>query len=66
MDYTHLDSTLETLGQLGCRRISTMLHQIEQDETPEEMTEFSIEERDYLYTELKEVMAVYGNKACDL
>lgn len=66
MDYTHLENTLETLGQLGCRRISMMLSQIEQDKTPEEMSDFSAEERNYLYTELKEVMAVYGDKVCDL
>lgn len=58
-----LERLVEELASDGCARVSSLLQELEQNRTPDELTGFSSSERDFIYTELKSVMDVYGDKA---
>ena len=66
MNTHYLDERLDKLCQQGCRKISSILQQLEQNQCPDELKSYSSAECEYLYTELAAVMAVYDNHCCGL
>lgn len=66
MTNEHLENALEELCQLGCKKINILLSQLDQNVIPTELDGFSKRDCDYLYAELKSIMAVYGEKGCEI
>jgi hypothetical protein len=66
MNTKYLDDTLEELCQLGCKKVSMILQQLEQNDLPDEFTTLSSNECDYLHKELKSIMDVYGGGCCEI
>ncbi len=66
MTNKQLENTLEELCQLGCKKINILLQQLDQNTTPRELEGYSKDECDYLYNELRSIMAVYGEKGCEI
>ena len=66
MDTKQRESLLEELCQMGCRKITVLLQQLDQNNVPDELKGISSEDCTYLYNELKSIMDVYGGKSCEL
>ncbi|WP_181389619.1 PDC sensor domain-containing protein [Leucothrix pacifica] len=66
LDTHKLDEIVETLALEGCMKVNKLLHSMEREETVESLASLTLQERDYVYSELKSVMDVYECQACDI
>lgn len=66
LDMQKLDSVVEEIAGGGCIKVNKLLYSLEKGDVPEKVGEFSSEERDYIYNELKSVMDVYEGGVCEL
>ena len=66
MDTQMLDKVLEQLCQQGCRNVSLILQQLQVNQKPSELLAYSADECAYVYQELADIMAVYGNNSCNV
>ena len=47
-------------------KVNKLLHAIEREEPVESLASLTLQERDYVYLELKSVMDVYEGQSCDI
>ena len=62
----HLDDLLEEIAQRGCLEVNQILNQLNAGKSPALLDKLDARERDYIYNELKAVMAVYDDGVCSL
>ncbi|MBO0614214.1 hypothetical protein [Thiothrix fructosivorans] len=66
LDTHRLDAEVDVLASLGCIQVNKLLYALEKGDVPERVAAFSVDERDYIYRELKAVMDVYEGGVCGL
>ena len=66
LDTHRLDAEVDVLASLGCIQVNKLLYAMENGDVPERVAAFSVDERDYIYRELKVVMDVYEGGVCGL
>lgn len=66
LDTHRLDAEVDVLASLGCIQVNKLLYAMENGDVPERVVAFSVDERDYIYQELKAVMDVYEGGVCGL
>ncbi len=59
-DDKQIEACLESICQQGCRKVNTILSQLENGEEIENIRHLDEKQRQKLYQELKNVMAVYA------
>ena len=64
LNMSHLDEMLEEVAQLGCLKVNQIINQLDAGKVPESLDQMNEEERQYIHTELKSVMAVYDGEVC--
>ena len=63
---THLDEVLEEIAQRGCLEVNQIINQLDSGKSPAPLEQLKPSERDYIYNELKAVMAIYEGGVCSL
>lgn len=66
LDYLKLDAVVEEIAGEGCIKVNKFLYAIEKDELPDKVVSYSVEERSYIYSELKSTMDVYEGGVCEI
>lgn len=66
LDHPKLDLLIEAIAAEGCIKVNKLLYKIEKEEIPKRLKDYSTNERNYIYQELKSIMDVYEGQACNL
>lgn len=66
MHASSLDVIVDTLCQQGCQQVAKTIQAIEAGQYPDIVQPLDASARDVVLRELKAVMAVYGDRSCDL
>lgn len=66
LDTARLEAIVEEIAGTGCIRVNKFLYAVENGDIPEITRDYSKEEREFIYTELKSVMDVYEGGVCSL
>lgn len=61
-----LDTLLEDIAQSGCLEVKQFINIIESGKTPDKLKLLDKSECDYIYDELKSIMAVYEDDVCSI
>jgi len=61
-----LDLVIDAIASKGCIAVNQLLYGLKKNNIPEQLQGYSASERNFIYQELKAVMAVYGNGVCCL
>ncbi len=62
---TRIVNALEQVCKLGCRRVHEIINDMESGYAPKEIDELGDRDRKVVLDELKKIMDIYKNGACD-
>ena len=62
MNHEKISKALETICNRGCTFVNEVIYAMESGNHPEEITDFSVQEKDALLDELKKIMSIYNRK----
>lgn len=66
LDHHKMDEVIEQIAAQGCMQVNKLLASLKKAEVPELLSEYSTAECDFIYHELKSIMAVYEGGVCHL
>lgn len=66
LDYNKLELVIETIASKGCIAVNKLLFTLKKQQIPQQLSTYSLAERNFIYHELKFVMAVYDGGVCHL
>ncbi|HHL19730.1 MAG TPA: hypothetical protein ENJ33_08340 [Thiothrix sp.] len=66
LDYSKLELVIEAIASKGCIAVNKLLYTLKKQQIPEQLSAYSFAERDFIYHELKAVMAIYEGRICHL
>ena len=65
-DMNAMDELIEEIAQRGCLEVTQIIMQLDSGHSPEPLENLKQDEREYVYNELKSVMAVYEGELCSI
>ncbi len=66
LNMSHLDEVLEEIAQRGCLEVNQFINQLDAGKSPAPLDKLEQDERQYIHSELKSVMAVYEGGVCSI
>ena len=66
LDHDKLELAIEAIASTGCIMVNKLLYSLNNQQIPEQLSNYSPAERDFIYHELKSIMAVYEGGICHL
>lgn len=66
LDQHKMDDMIERIAAQGCMQVNKLLTTLKNAEVPDILDDYSAAERDFIYHELKSIMAVYEGGVCHL
>jgi hypothetical protein len=66
LDYNKLELVIEDIASKGCITVNKLLSTLKKQQIPQQLSIYSLAERDFIYHELKSVMTIYDGRICNV